>query len=67
MAHRKTPFRIVQDWTGKWWAWSVVNTYLGWASHSGEVIVDGRTTTAFQGRTPSEALYRLKQALRKEG
>lgn len=67
-AGRRTPFRVVETWDG-WAAYSVSHTrMLATQFHPHHVrLIHGktfeRTTDAILGRTPFEALYRLKRFL----
>lgn len=64
MARRRYPYRVVGD-RGEWFAWRPGFTLQGWWAHVRRIELlgklKGRSVTAVQGRTPFEALERLKR------
>lgn len=63
---QKTPYRIVGG-DGEWFAYRAFGQLPIWAPHAREIFIRSRkrltTITAIKGRTPSEALQRLKRYL----
>ena len=64
----KTDYRIVGA-RGEWFAWRQYGRLKGWHPHVRRITVFAgkrmRGVTAVQGRTPSEALERLKRIERR--
>jgi hypothetical protein len=64
-ASRTSPYRIMGG-NGEWFAWSTHDRFRIWQPNAARIEVFGRkgerrNVIAIMGRTPSEALYRLKR------
>ena len=63
-----TPYRVLRLGGGGWVAWHAYRGIYHWVSHSVDVTVRERgrelDVRGVKGRTPFEALFRLKTALR---
>lgn len=64
MARQRSPYRVV-GCRGEWFAWKPGFTLQGWWANVHRIQVFGKgrpgSVTAVQGRTPFEALERLKR------